>query len=145
MLCKVRGNTLRALTLGTYQLKLSPSYIQEYIDSDCVMSKHREFQNILRVRLQSRKSKSYTVWIKYSNSDIEAWYCKCRAGACIVGACAHVASLIWYSGQKRHDINAECGVKDCFFFLQDTSDLPDSVDSTDSELSSVSGGSTIEE
>lgn len=131
---------LRALTLGTYQLKLSPCYIQEYIDSDYLITVHKDFCNILRVRLQSRhvSSKRYIVWIKFSATDIEAWYCRCRAGARTVGACAHVSSVLWFLGQSKP--NTVYGVKDWGDFLQDATDIPETVDSSDSEMSTASDG-----
>ncbi|GFW62796.1 uncharacterized protein TNCV_2625591 [Trichonephila clavipes] len=36
------------------------------------------------------------------NSNIE-WYCQCKVGARVVGCCAHVASVLWYSGHWRHN------------------------------------------
>ena len=57
--------TLRLLTLGTYQLKPSSIYIQEYIGGDCDMQVFKDDQGLLRVRLQSRHValKSYLVWL----------------------------------------------------------------------------------
>ena len=46
--------TLRLLTLGTYQLKLSASYIQEYIGGDYDIQLFQESKGLLRVRRQSR-------------------------------------------------------------------------------------------
>ena len=49
---------------------------------------HQEADNLIRVRLQSRhtSSKTYLLWIEYSPTEVTAWYCKCRAGARVVGS-----------------------------------------------------------
>ena len=64
---RMSDTMLRVLTLGTYQLKLSRSYVQEYLSGDCDIQVHREIEGLLRVKLQSRhvSSKSYLLWIKY--------------------------------------------------------------------------------
>jgi hypothetical protein len=64
---------------------------------------HQEDDHLIRVRLQSRhtSSRTYLLWIEYSPTQITAWYCKCRAGARVVGVCSHIASL-WYLGYARH-------------------------------------------
>lgn len=94
---------LRALTCGTYQLRLSSSYAQEHMEGDCIIQMHKEEHGLLRIRMRSRhvSSKSYQLWIKYGDGTIIAWYCKCRAGARVVGMCAHTASIVW------HDIGVE--------------------------------------
>ena len=127
---------LRILTLGTYQLKLSSSYIQEYVGGDCSIQLFRENDGLLRVRLQSRhiSSKSYLVWIKYDSDHVLAWYCRCRAGARTVGTCSHVAAIIWYLGQSRLLLDVY-GVKDWGQYLEDAAEVPESVDSSDSEES----------
>ncbi|KAH3800346.1 hypothetical protein DPMN_153979 [Dreissena polymorpha] len=58
-------NTLRLLTLGTYQLKFTGSYIQEYLGSDCNLQLYREMEGLIRVRLQTN-NKYFVV------SDIKA-------------------------------------------------------------------------
>lgn len=131
---------LRSITVGTYQLKLSSSYIQEYVEGDCCIHYHQETNNLIRVRLQSRhvSSKSYFVWIKYDENDVQGWYCRCRAGARTVGACSHVASVLWYLGISVHTQPSEnYGVKDWGKYLQDASFVPDTIDSSDSEDSLV--------
>lgn len=61
---------------------------------------HKEEDGLLRIRMQSRhtSSKTYQLWIKYEDGDIIAWYCKCRAGARVVGMCAHTASIVGILG-----------------------------------------------
>ena len=134
---KLDDTMLRLLTLGTYQLKLSSSYIQEYIGGDCTIQLFKECPGLLRVRLQSRhiSSKSYLVWIKYDSDHVMSWYCKCRAGARTVGTCSHVAAVIWYLGQSRFN-QCSYGVKDWGQYLDDAAQVPETVDSSDSEACS---------
>ena len=125
---------LRDLTCGTYQLKLSSSYIQEHVDGDCYFHVHEEENNILRVRIQSRhvSSKTYLLWIKYNQSEIESWYCKCRAGARVVGVCSHVASMLWFLGWGRHSNQESFGVKNWGTYIDDAANFP-VVDESDNE------------
>ena len=136
---KLDDVTLRLLTLGTYQLKLGSSYIQEYIGGDCDMQVFQEDQGLLRVRLQSRHvaSKSYLVWVQYDEDHIKASFCKCRAGARTVGTCSHIAAILWYLGQARYSQSYDYGVKDWGQFLEDAAEIPESIDSSDSENSVV--------
>uniref|UniRef100_K1REP5 Cysteinyl-tRNA synthetase, cytoplasmic n=1 Tax=Magallana gigas TaxID=29159 RepID=K1REP5_MAGGI len=62
---------------------------------------------------QSRhvSSKSFLLWIRYEAGEICGWYCKCRAGARVVGMCAHVAAM-WYVGYARHHKEGKLGVRD---------------------------------
>ena len=136
---KLSETMLRVLTLGTYQLKLSSSYVQEYITGDCDFHLHKEIPGLLRVRLQSRhiSSKSYLLWIKYDEDHVIAWYCKCRAGARTVGTCSHIAAVIWYLGMAIHTDKTSFGVKDWGEFLEDAAAPPETIDSSDSEESVV--------
>ena len=63
---KLDETLLRLLTLGTYQLKLSSSYVQEYIGGECEFQLYQEQQGLLRVRLQSH----ILVTFKYVSSTI---------------------------------------------------------------------------
>jgi hypothetical protein len=45
---------LRSITFGVYQLKLSSSYIQEYMDGASRICVHKDDNNLIRVRIQSR-------------------------------------------------------------------------------------------
>lgn len=59
-------------------------------------------------KIQSRytSSKKYFWWIKINNDDphdpIVGWFCECKAGARTVGCCAHLATIIWYLGNRKH-------------------------------------------
>lgn len=103
-----------------------------------------EEDGLLRIRMQSRhtSSKTYQLWIKYEDGDIIAWYCKCRAGARVVGMCAHTASIVWYLGFARHrrDVS-RIGVCDWGEFLGDAT----AVDSSESDSDNSSEESTVEE
>ncbi|KAH3779548.1 hypothetical protein DPMN_157481 [Dreissena polymorpha] len=131
-------NTLRLLTLGTYQLKLTGSYIQEYLGSDCNLQLYREMEGLIRVRLQSRhvSSRSYLIWIRYDSDHIIGWYCRCKCGSRTVGTCSHVASVLWYLGQQI-PLSREPGVKDWGQYLDDAAEVPEAVDSSDSEESNI--------
>ena len=85
--------------------------------------------------LQSRHIcyKSYLVWIKYDSDHVLAWYCRCRAGARTVGTCLHIAAIIWYLGQSRLLLDTY-GVKDWGKYLEDAAEVPETVDSSDSEV-----------
>lgn len=120
------------------------SYAQEHIEGDCAIHMHKEEDGLLRIRMQSRhtSSKTYQLWIKYEDGDIIACYCKCRAGARVVGMCAHTASIVWYLGFARHrrDVS-RIGVYDWGEFLEDAT----AVDSSESDSDNSSDESTVEE
>lgn len=130
---------LRNITCGVYQLKLSPSYIQEYLDGESQILIHKEDPGLIRVKIHSRhiSSKQYILWIQFTESTISAWYCKCRAGARVVGVCSHIASVLWYLGFARHNEKQLYGVRNWGEFVEDAQQ----VDNSDSESES----STIEE
>lgn len=126
---------LRELTCGCYQLRLSASYAQEHIEGGCTIHMHKEEEGLLRIRIQSRhiSSKTYQLWIRYKDGDIVAWYCKCRAGARVVGMCAHTASIVWYLGYARHRCNpGRIGVRDWGEFLEDATAVDESEESDSS-------------
>ena len=114
---------LHDLTLGVYQLKLASSYIQEHLSGMFDIHIHVDDASLLTVRLQSRHSNSrrYLIWIQSSETEIEAWYCQCRAGARVVGMCAHVAAIVWYLAFARHQESTRYGVRDWSENLADAS------------------------
>ena len=140
---KMTETQLRNITLGTYQLKLCPSYIQEYIEGESNIFIHRENSNLVRVKIQSRhvSSKQYQLWLKYNNEEVTGWYCKCRAGARVVGVCAHIAAVIFYLSQDRSDDTV--GLKDWSKYVDDVSNFPDTIDLSYSDTDS--NDSVIEE
>lgn len=126
---------LRNLTCGTYQLKLSSSYMQEHLDGESDIYSHEEDNTLLRANIQSRhiSSKKYQLWIDYSESTVESWYCTCTAGARVVGMCSHIAAVIWYLSSTRYGSDKSLGVRDWFKHVLDAADIPSSVDESDSD------------
>ncbi|XP_061168242.1 uncharacterized protein LOC133177166 [Saccostrea echinata] len=133
---------LRNLTCGTYQLKLSSSYMQEHMDGESDIYFHEEDNTLLRAKIQSRhtSSKKYQLWIRYSESTVESWYCTCRTGAQVVGMCSHIAAVAWYLSGARHR-EKSFGVRDWSRNVLDAANIPPVIDDSDSE----SGGSLPEE
>lgn len=124
---------LRAITLGTYQLRQGTSYIQEYLGQDCSIQLDKESDGLLRVRIQSRhvSARSYLVWIQYNDCEILGWYCRCRAGARTVGTCSHVAAVLWYLGLALRS-DTKRGVQNWCEYLDDAG-APTLIDSSDSD------------
>ena len=109
------------------------SYIQEHIDGESDILVHKEDPGLIRVKIQSRhiSSKQYILWIKFSESAITAWYCKCRAGARVVGVCSHIASVIWFLGYARHRDCSTYGVRNWGEYLEDAYIVDGSDSSSD--------------
>lgn len=132
---------LRELTCGTYQLRLSKSYIQEHLDGNHDIFVHQEDPHLLKVKLQSRhvSAKSHLLWISYTEADITAWYCRCKTGARVVGVCAHIAAILWYLGYGRFMYSADerVGVRDWSSFVEDAANVPEEIDQSDSDESIV--------
>lgn len=126
------------LTVGVYQLKLAKSYTAEHKndDGDYNIMVNNDIPDVLRVRIQSRhiSSKQYFLWIEHSLGAITGWYCQCRAGARVVGVCAHVASVLWYLGHERHTHSAR-STQDWSQYLEDASVIPEVMDSSESDQS----------
>ena len=101
------------ISLGVYQLKMCPSYVDEFAGGYNNIQLFKETNDIVRVRLQSwhTSSKTYFVWIQYDSDHVVAWYYKCRAGARILGTCSHAAAVVWYLG-REHASSLEFGTKD---------------------------------
>lgn len=132
---KLSEDQLRMLTCGVYQLKMSTSYIQEHMSGSCTIQLLKESLDIVRVMIQSRhiSSKKYTMWLRFSITDILAWYCKCRAGARVVGMCSHVAAVVWYLSYARHLQCDKYGVRDWGECLSDAADIPVLIDDSESD------------
>ncbi|KAK3107904.1 hypothetical protein FSP39_024854 [Pinctada imbricata] len=134
---KLCEEELRNITVGVYQLKLAKSYTVEHLndDGDYMITINDDISDILRVRIQSRHmtSKTYMLWIEYNHICIKSWYCQCKAGARVVGACAHISSVLWYLCFARHNSETVNGVQDWSQYLEDASQLPQLVDESDSD------------
>ena len=136
---------LRGITLGVYQLKQAPSYTKEHFNDDgnyelmvCKVS-----NEIIKVKMQSRhtNSSTHTLWIHYITNapkPIKGWYCTCKAGARVVGCCAHISSVLWYLSNERHE-QSQATVKKMNPTFLDAADMPitdesESDDSSDDEM-----------
>lgn len=126
---------LRNLTCGTYQLKLSFSYMQEHLDGERYIYFHEVDNTLFRAKIQSRhiSSKKYQLWIHYSESTVESWYCTSRAGARVVGMCYHISSVFWYLSSARYGSDKSLGVRDWCKHVLDASDIPARVDESDGD------------
>ncbi|XP_051176697.1 uncharacterized protein LOC127291551 [Leptopilina boulardi] len=111
---------LQDLTVGVYQVKLSPGYIQDKV----IREENEEFQidehfneiGFIRIRIYSRfrNATRYQIFItfnpEYENDDanenanepILGYYCTCKTGARTLGCCSHVASVLWLLGYAIH-------------------------------------------
>lgn len=131
---RLRKEDLRNITCGVYQISVSSSYIYEYLEGNFV---HQEDACLIRVRfkMQSRHvaSKVYLLWIDYDASAVNVWYCKCKSGARVVGVCAHIASILWYLEYARHNPDIRFDGKHWGTYLEDASDMPQMIGSSDSE------------
>jgi hypothetical protein len=58
----------------------------------------------------------------------------CRAGARVVGVCVHIAAIIWYLSGTRD--RTAFGVPDWSTYLSDANNLPEAIDTSDSETES---------
>lgn len=95
---------LRDLFTGSYQLKLTASYLAEFLNryEVPVIWWHKR-DSLVKIKMPSRhsKNKEYVLFIKYeeyenSTEGILGWYCTCPNGARTVGPCCHVAAMIYY-------------------------------------------------
>lgn len=134
---KLDEEEIRNLTCGVYQVRLCPSYIQEYMEGESDILVHKEHPGLIRVKLQSRhiSSKKYMLWIQYTESAVTAWYCKCRAGARVVGVCSHIASVVWYLGFAKHndvDVSAT-GIQNWGEYVKDAA----IIDVSDTDYSDI--------
>lgn len=70
--------------------------------------------------------------------QVTAWYCLCKTGARVVGVCAHVASVLWYLGYARHIRDLlNIGVRNWGTYVEDASNIPEAIDASDSEDSTI--------
>ncbi|EGI66282.1 hypothetical protein G5I_05245 [Acromyrmex echinatior] len=110
---------LKELTVGIYQIRLAPAYIQDKLVRDesevFELDEHRNEAGFLRVRvfsiLQCNEA-SIMDCLQTSHGDennepITGYYCTCVSGSRILGSCAHVASVLWFLGYARHQPNTK--------------------------------------
>ncbi|KYM97816.1 hypothetical protein ALC62_03856 [Cyphomyrmex costatus] len=125
---------LKMLTVGIYQIKLAPAYVQDNVQRnddeqfhiDMLRDANRLPQpGLLRVRIYSRfrNAAKYQLWITYRPNDdnevddgmdgnmneevspILGYYCTCKSGTRTLGTCAHISSILWYLGYARYQEN----------------------------------------
>ena len=133
---RLTEDQLRTVTCGIYQLKISPGYIHEHLQGETDIYVHKDDKGLIRVRLQSRhiSSKQYTLWIRYTSSEVTGWYCKCKVGARVVGMCAHCAAVVWYLSYAKHRFLITPSVSDWSQFLEDAAEeTPEGIDMSESE------------
>jgi hypothetical protein len=99
------------ITLGSYQLDQSISYIVEHLKENGnyeiylrkINKSTSDEYNIIQALIRSRHSnqKKYSTFVKYlpnglEVSSISGWFCSCKNGRRTIGCCSHVACLIFY-------------------------------------------------
>ena len=108
---------------GIYQLQQAKSYKREHLTAtgEYRIDVHKDADDLIRVRIQSRhvSDKKYFLWVRNSDSEngddpTSAWYCQCKADMRIVGCCANVASVLWYWGYNRYVENREDGTRETY-------------------------------
>lgn len=117
---------LTLFAVGTYQIKLAPSYYSEHIRSSgsfLIQKYNRPLDDLslfnmpsnnvqlLRMHIKSRhiSSKVYYcyVLIDVDNRDrglecIKNYCCSCLTGRRTIGCCSHVMCIVWFLGWARH-------------------------------------------
>lgn len=108
---KLTIEDLKRITLGSYQLAISGKYIEQHMkeDSHFGIYVHRENDEIIRAKIQSRfsRSKTHDTWVKFDQNKngfeaINGYYCSCKVGERTLACCSHVASVLRYLGHDRH-------------------------------------------
>lgn len=122
---KLDESDLRTLTVGVYQLKLAPSYVQEHLDEhgNFDIFVREQSPGLLCIKIQSRHMSAirYKCWVGYNEGAINGWYCKCKSGARVVGMCAHITAVVWHLSYQRHNVMAR-GVRNWTDALIDTAE-----------------------
>lgn len=115
---------LTLFAVGTYQIKLAPSYYSEHIRatetfiiqnyngplndlSDFSMPSNNV--QLIRALIKSRhtSSKVYRCYVLIDENNqgldsIRHYCCSCFTGRRTIGSCAHVVCLVWFLGWARH-------------------------------------------
>lgn len=121
---------LTLFAVGTYQIKLAPSYYSEHIRSTgtfVIQQYNRSLidlttynmsnnnVHLLKMNIKSRhlSSKMYHCYILVdaNNSGLEAiknYCCTCFTGRRTIGCCAHTMCLVWFIGFARHQDAIRC-------------------------------------
>lgn len=108
---KMAIEDLKRITLGSYQMEIAKKYIEQHMseDSHFGIFIHRDNDEIIRARIQSRfsRSKAHSTWVKFNQSKIgfeaiSGYYCSCKVGERTLGSCSHVACVLRYLGHDRY-------------------------------------------
>ena len=88
---------LNEITLGWFQLKQAKRYAMEHLSANGSFTAQFSKQqlNVVRARIQPRHRYAvlYNLYIQYSRTKIEGWYCECPSGGRIIGCCSHIATV----------------------------------------------------
>ena len=115
---------LRNITCGVFQLRLSSSYMQEYLEGNSEIFVHQEDDHLIRVWLH------IILDIFVMDRVQPAWYCKCRAGTRVVGSMlSHRVHLVvpWICKTQTAYVLL-CGVRNWGEHLEDASYVMDDTD-----------------
>lgn len=102
---------LKRITLGSYQIEIAGKYIEQHMkqDSHFGIFLHRENDEIIRAKIQSRfsRSKTHNTWVKFDPDEIgfeavKSYYCSCKVGERTLGCCSHVTCVLRYLGHDRY-------------------------------------------
>ena len=106
---------IKNITMGTYQIRLAASYIQDKLNRDGIEVFEIEMlrdenqlpePGLIRVRAYSRfrNATKYQLWVTYDDVQVTGRYCTCKSGARTLGTCAHITSVIWFFGFARNQL-----------------------------------------
>jgi len=135
---------LRLLTMGSYQVSLAEEYTKFHCSeaSDYNVFLHKKISGLMKIQMKSRfrRSKTHILFIRFypgtnGASGIQDWYCRCQAGARIIGSCGHVASAIWFLGFKKHTNEPlnQCNLSTMIMDAATEVEVSDDSDSDDEE------------
>jgi hypothetical protein len=110
---KLDFNTIKNnITLGSYQLKQSLSYLNDLENIEVFEDKNNVLDPnfiLIRTHVRSRHSnaKTYNTYVTYKPNNnsldgIESWFCTCKSGKRTVGCCSHVATTIYKLSLEKH-------------------------------------------
>ncbi|CAG2251516.1 unnamed protein product [Mytilus edulis] len=139
MFPRISLDHLRQITMGIYQIKLAKRYTDAHQEDDnYALYICKDRPDLLRVKMQSRHSSSrcYHLWLEYDENDVSGWYCTCKVGSRMVGCCAHIASVVWYLGYQKWNIEAAQSVNASGKFsssILNAKDVPEESDMSDVE------------
>ena len=103
----LRDDYLRSITFGIYQLSQAPHYADQHLckrELDINKTSH----DYIRGKIQSKhtSARKYFLWIKINQGNLQdpvvGWYWECKAGEPTVDCSAHVTTIMWYLGKRKH-------------------------------------------